>query len=86
MMKKSTHLSGLFFVYYGRQNVRRFCVIFSKKQALLRMEPLIDGVSEHYGTPKYAGQIMTKSDFLKWEADDAFVYEYNNGRLKPTDP
>jgi hypothetical protein len=27
---------------------------------------------------------MTKSDFLKWEADDAFVYEYNNGRLEPT--
>ena len=48
------------------------------------MEPLIDGVSEHYGTPKYAGQIMTKSDFLKWEADDAFVYEYNNGRLEPS--
>ena len=50
----------------------------------MSMEPLIDGVSEHYGMPKYAGQIMTKSDFLKWESDDAFVYEYDNGRLEPT--
>lgn len=34
--------------------------------------------------PKYAGRRMTKEEFQKWESDDAFVYEFNDGILEPT--
>lgn len=34
---------------------------------------------------KYAGQRMSKEDFLHWESDDPFVYEWNNGILEPTE-
>ena len=27
---------------------------------------------------------MTKADFLRWESDDNYVYEFNNGVLEPT--
>lgn len=37
-----------------------------------------------YGTPKHAGQRMTKADFLRWESDDNYVYEFSNGILEPT--
>lgn len=36
------------------------------------------------GIPKHAGRRMTKQEFLKWESDDAFVYEFNDGILEPT--
>lgn len=36
------------------------------------------------GVPKYAGRRMSKAEFLKWESDDAFVYEFNDGILEPT--
>lgn len=35
-------------------------------------------------TPKFTGQRMSKADFLNWESDDAFVYEFNDGVLEPT--
>jgi Uma2 family endonuclease len=35
-------------------------------------------------TPRYAGRRMTKADFLAWDSDDAFVYEFDHGRLEPT--
>ncbi len=47
------------------------------------MEPT-DLVTDRYGAPKYAGQRMTKADFLRWESDDNYVYEYNGGILEPT--
>ena len=34
--------------------------------------------------PKYAGQRMEKANFLAWQSDDAFVYEWNKGILEPT--
>lgn len=34
--------------------------------------------------PKYAGRAMSKQEFLRWESDDAFVYEFNDGILEPT--
>ncbi len=37
-----------------------------------------------YGSPKYAGQRMSKTSFLQWEPDDRYVYEYNEGILEPT--
>lgn len=37
-----------------------------------------------YGAPKHAGQPMEKADFLRWESDDNYVYEYNDGLLEPT--
>ena len=40
--------------------------------------------NERYGVPKYAGLPMTKDDFLRWESDDNYVYEFNDGVLEPT--
>jgi Uma2 family endonuclease len=40
--------------------------------------------NDRYGVPKYAGQTMKKADFLRWESDDNYVYEFNNGVLEPT--
>lgn len=37
-----------------------------------------------YGVPKYAGIRMSKEEFLNWESDDNYVYEYTNGILEPT--
>lgn len=37
-----------------------------------------------YGTPKYAGQQMTKADFLRWESDDNYVCEFVDGVPEPT--
>ncbi|MFD2573767.1 hypothetical protein ACFSUS_24225 [Spirosoma soli] len=48
------------------------------------MEPTTDLFTDRYGIPKYAGQRMAKADFLHWESDDNYVYEYNNGTLEPT--
>lgn len=48
------------------------------------METLTVAHNEQYGIPKYAGQTMTKADFLRWESDDNYVYEFNNGVLEPT--
>lgn len=47
-------------------------------------EPAIDSLPYQYGTPKYAGHRMTKADFLRWESDDNYVYEFNDGVLEPT--
>ena len=41
-------------------------------------------IAYDYGVPKYAGQTMTKADFLRWESDDNYVYELDNGILEPT--
>jgi Uma2 family endonuclease len=40
--------------------------------------------NDRYGIPQYAGQTMEKADFLRWESDDNYVYEFNNGVLEPT--
>ena len=48
------------------------------------METLIAVWDERYGVPKYAGQTMTVDEFLRWESDDNYVYEYNDGTLEPT--
>ncbi|WP_460911067.1 Uma2 family endonuclease [Spirosoma areae] len=40
--------------------------------------------SERYGIPRYAGHRLTKTEFLRWESDDNYVYEFNNGVLEPT--
>lgn len=37
-----------------------------------------------YGVAKYAGVRMELADFLQWESDDSYMYEYNNGILEPT--
>lgn len=37
-----------------------------------------------YGVARYAGQRMSKEDFLHWESDDNYVYEFDNGLLIPT--
>ena len=37
-----------------------------------------------YGVARYAGQRMSKEDFLRWESDDNYVYEFDNGLLIPT--
>lgn len=47
------------------------------------METLI-GTTHDYGIAKYAGVRMELADFLHWESDDNYVYEYNNGLLEPT--
>lgn len=36
-----------------------------------------------YGIPQYAGIRMTKDEFLRWESDDNYVYEFNEGILVP---
>lgn len=41
-------------------------------------------LADRYGAPKYAGLRMDKADFLRWESDDNYVYEYNDGILEPT--
>lgn len=46
--------------------------------------PIIQTDVYSYGTPKYAGQRMTKANFLRWKPDDFYVYEYSNGILEPT--
>ncbi|GAB4018125.1 Uma2 family endonuclease [Spirosoma koreense] len=46
--------------------------------------PLVQTDAYAYGTPKYAGQRMTKADFLRWESDDNYVYEFSDGMLEPT--
>ena len=46
--------------------------------------PVTDLLPYQYGVPKYAGHRMTKADFLRWESDDNYVYEFNNGVLEPT--
>lgn len=48
------------------------------------MNPATDLLADRYGAPKYAGQRMDKADFLRWESDDNYVYEYNDGILEPT--
>lgn len=48
------------------------------------METIATVGDERYGVPKYAGLTMTKDDFLRWESDDNYVYEFNNGVLEPT--
>lgn len=48
------------------------------------METTSDLLTERYGAPRYAGQRMTKADFLRWESDDNYVYEFNDGILEPT--
>ncbi len=63
--------------------VRRFYVIFGP-QAAYRMEPTTHFITDRYGAPTYAGQRMDKADFLRWESDDNYVYEYNDGLLEPT--
>ena len=47
-------------------------------------EPVTDLLPYQYGPPKYAGHRMTKAEFLRWESDDNYVYEFNNGILEPT--
>ena len=37
-----------------------------------------------YGVARYAGQRMSKEDFLHWESDDNYIYEFNEGVLEPT--
>ena len=46
--------------------------------------PVIDSLPYQYGIPKYAGHRMTKADFLRWESDDNYIYEFNDGVLEPT--
>lgn len=50
------------------------------------METILElkSIAYGYGVPKYAGQTMTKADFLRWESDDNYVYELDNGILEPT--
>lgn len=38
-----------------------------------------------YDAAKYAGRTMTKAEFMRWESDDNYVYEYNHGLLEPTE-
>ena len=47
-------------------------------------EPGTDSLPYQYGVPKYAGHRMSKADFLRWESDDNYVYEFNDGVLEPT--
>lgn len=47
-------------------------------------QPLTDSLPYQYGVPKYAGHRMTKANFLRWESDDNYVYEFNDGILEPT--
>lgn len=47
-------------------------------------ESITNSITDRYGAPRYAGQRMAKADFLRWESDDNYVYEYNNGLLEPT--
>lgn len=47
-------------------------------------EPVTNSLSYQYGVPKYAGHRMTKAEFLRWESDDNYVYEFNDGVLEPT--
>jgi len=43
-----------------------------------------EGPFHSYGMPRYAGLNMTKAEFLRWESDDNYVYEFNDGLLEPT--
>ena len=56
--------------------------IFDENQ--ITMETITAFETDRYGLPKYAGQTMPKADFLRWQSDDNYVYEYNNGTLDPT--
>ena len=35
-----------------------------------------------YGVARYAGQRMSKEDFLRWESDDNYDYEFSDGVLQ----
>lgn len=48
------------------------------------METLVAPNDTKSLAPKYAGQRMEKANFLAWQSDDAFVYEWNKGILEPT--
>lgn len=48
------------------------------------MEAIAKPARHQYGIPNYAGQSMTKAEFLDWESDDNYVYEFNAGILEPT--
>lgn len=48
------------------------------------MEATTDSITDRYGVPKYAGHRMSKAEFLRWESDDNYVYEFNDGVLEPT--
>ncbi|UFH54019.1 Uma2 family endonuclease [Spirosoma sp. KNUC1025] len=59
-----------------------FLFIFEKSHFLMET---IDAIYyDRYGLPKYIGQTMEKADFLCWESDDNYVYEFYNGMLEPT--
>ncbi len=45
---------------------------------------LADVPANPYGVARYAGLQMTKEAFLRWESDDNYVYEFDNGLLIPT--
>ena len=45
---------------------------------------IIDVAFAPYGPAKHAGQTMPKADFLRWQPEDNFVYEYTRGVLEPT--
>lgn len=47
-------------------------------------ERITDSLPYQYGVPKYAGHRMSKADSLRWESDDNYVYEFNDGVLEPT--
>lgn len=47
------------------------------------METIIAVWDERYGVPKYAGQTMTKNEFLRWESNDNYVYEFVGGIREP---
>jgi|GEM_PF-5508151 len=58
-------------------------VVLSKRNVV--METITEPeVTPKEWVPKYAGRIMSKADFLKWESDDVFVYEFNDGVLEPS--
>ena len=48
------------------------------------VEPGTNSLIDRYGLPKHAGQRMNKADFLRWESDDNYVYEFSDGILEPT--
>jgi len=48
------------------------------------METITAPETDRYGLPNYARQRMAKADFMNWESDDNYVYEFNDGILEPT--
>jgi Uma2 family endonuclease len=57
-------------------------VIFEKASKSTHMTVYVQ--HNPYGVAKYAGVQMTMEEFLRWESDDNYVYEFNNGTLEPT--